>query len=114
MKNHLEAVLILGCNGFTDPSGFQHCKGIENPIVDLTEIDEEDYDNVIQFFDDACGLFSGPVTDHNKCVNILSMLYRNYSCYDKDMLHNIQYFIKTHKQCGMSLMLVMKEDLHGG
>ncbi len=111
MEERLDAYLILGCNGHTMKEGFTNCNGIENPIVKLSEIDEQDYEKVIGFIEKACGLFDGPVNTHNKCANIITMLYRDYGIINNEMLHNIQLFMKTHKACGIYLFLIMKEDL---
>ena len=113
MQKRLEAYLVLGCNGFKGSDGFIQCHGVENPIIDLSIITQENYESLLEFFDNACDLFSRPMNSHNKCVNTLGILYRKYKVYDEAMLHNIQSFIKTHKKCGVWLMLVMKEDLNG-
>jgi hypothetical protein len=109
----LEAYLVLGCNGFIGEDGFRSCYGIENPIIDLTKVPEDEYNSLLEFLDNACDLFSRPINDYNKCVNTLSLLYKIHNAYDKQMLHNIQNFLKMHKQCGVSLILVMKEDING-
>ncbi len=110
MEQRLEAYLVLGCNGFIGEDGFRTCHGVENSILDLTEVPEENYDSLLEFFDNACDLFNRPMNDYNKCVNTLSLLYKTHNAYDKRTLHNIQNFLKMHKQCGVWLILVMKED----
>ena len=112
MQKRLDAYLVLGCNSYVSREGFRTCHGVENPIIYLDFIPEEDYNGLLEFFDNACDLFSRPINDYNKCVNTLSLLYKNYNGYDKKMLQNIQAFLKMHKQCGIWLMLVMKEDLN--
>jgi len=111
LKNRLDAYLVLGCDSFISDGGFRICHGVENPIIDLSTMSEDRYEDVIKFFDNACDLFSSQMNDYNKCVNTLSLLYKNYECYDKRMLQNIQSFLKLHKQCGIWLILIMKEDL---
>jgi hypothetical protein len=111
VQQRLDVCLVLGCNGLAGKDGFLMCNGIENPIVDLTILEEDHYNSLIEFLDDACDLFSSPVNDYNKCVNTLSLLYKNYDAYNKEMLHNVQAFLKTHKSCGIWIMLVLKEDL---
>jgi hypothetical protein len=110
VEERLNAYLILGCNGHTVKGGFTNCTGIENPIVELSKMDDQSYERVIAFFEKACGLFDAPVNNYNKCTNIITMLYRDYSIIDDEMLHNIQFFLKTHKSCGIYLFLIMRED----
>ena len=110
MDNRLKAYLVLGCNGLTSPDKFVYCKGIQNPIIDLTRLPEDKYTKILDFFDTACDLFNAPINDYNKCVNTLSLLYKSYDAYDQKMLTHIQSFIKTHRDCGIWLMLVLKED----
>jgi hypothetical protein len=112
VEERLDAYLILGCNGHVMGDGFTNCRGIENPVVKLSEIDDQNYERVIGFFEKACGLFDAPVNNPNKCVNIITMLYRDYSIIDDEVLYNIQLFIKTHKLCGIYLFLIMREDLN--
>jgi hypothetical protein len=101
----------MGCNGNTIKNEFINCNGIENIIIKLSEIDEQNYGRVIDFFDKACGLFDAPVNNHNKCTNIVTMLYRDYGIINDEMLYRIQFFIKMHKPCGIYLFLIMKEDV---
>lgn len=112
MVQRLEAYLVLGCTGSATPKGFVSCHGIENPIIDLAKIEEQDYEPLIDFLDNACDLFSAPMNDYNKCVNTLSYLYKNHNAYDKDMLHSIQHFLQMHKLCGVWLTLILKEDFY--
>ena len=109
MNGRLKACLVLGCNGLRHQN-FTLCNGVENKILDLNEIEESDYIKTIDFLDNACGLFDSPIFDHNKCANTLSLLYKNYTPYDPKKLNNIQAFIKTHKDCGIWLMLILNED----
>jgi hypothetical protein len=110
LKNRLGAYLVLGCNGQTSSDGFVFCSGIENAILDLDTFASDEYDMLINFFDNACDLFSSPMNDHNKCVNTLSLLYKNYNGYNQKRLLQVQSFIKQHKDCGIWLSLVLKED----
>jgi hypothetical protein len=110
VEEQLDAYLVLGCNGHSIKGNFTNCLGVENPIVKLSEVDDQNYERVISFFEKACGFFDGPINDQNKCSNIIGMLYRNYSIIDDEMLHNVQLFMKTHKSCGFYLFLIMKED----
>jgi hypothetical protein len=110
VEDRLKAYLVLGCNGLTSPDKFIFCNGIQNPIIDLTRLSEDQYLELLNFFDNACDLFNSPMNDYNKCVNTLSLLYKNYNAYDQTMLSNIQSFIKNHKGCGIWLMLILKED----
>ena len=110
MAERLKAYVVLGCNGANTPSGFISCSSVENPIIDLTKIEETQYPGVMQFLDDACSIFDSPVSDYNKCVNTLSYLYKNFGVYDQKMLFSVQHFLKMHKECGVWLMLILKED----
>lgn len=110
VEQRLEAYLVMGCNGFETEEGFTICLGISNKIIDLTTMPENTYKELLVFFDDACDLFSAPINDYNKCVNILSLLYKNYDAFDKKMLHNVQSYFRLHKQCGIWIALIMKED----
>lgn len=101
---------MLGCNGFTDEDGFLHCGSVANPILDLTEIDAGAYERVITFLENACNLFDAPMYNYNKCCNTLSMLHRDFGIISQEMLLNIQKFLKMHRQCGVYLVLILKED----
>ncbi len=107
-----DILLILGCNGHMDDQKFIYCKGISNPILELKNIKEPDYKRVVDFFDNACGLFDSVVDDYNKCSNILNMLYKDYKVIDPEMLKKIQYYLSTHKTCRPYLALVLREDYY--
>ena len=110
--DNMDAVILLGCNGFTDTDGFRYCNSIVNPIVDLSKIPKAPRERVVNFLDNACSLFDGACYDYNKCVNIINFLYRQFSIIDEDMLHRIQAFLKMHKRCGIYIMLMLKEDFY--
>ena len=112
MEQRIEAYLVLGCNGAQSPDGFLSCCSVENPIVDLTKVSDDQYQRLLDFFDNACDLFNAPMNDYNKCVNTLSYLYKHHGAYDQRMLYNIQHFLKMHKECGIWLVLTLKEDFH--
>lgn len=113
MEQRLKVCLVLGCNGFIGVDGFRSCLKIENVIVDLTMLDERQYFIILDFLENACDLFISPMFDYNKCVNSLSLLYKTYNAFNQAMLFNVQAFLKMHRQCGVWLMLVLKEDLDG-
>lgn len=68
---------------------------------------------MVDFFDNACGLFDFPVTEHNKCTNILNVIYKNKKVIDSEMLEKIQYYLNMHKKCGSYLTLMLREDYDG-
>lgn len=105
---------MLGCNGHTGKDGFVDCSGVSNVVIDLTEVADDRYDRVLNFFDNACGLFDKPMYNHNKVSNALNMLHRDYSAFAPSMLFNVQHFIQMHKKCGYYLILLMKEDYDNG
>ncbi len=109
MNGQLKAYLVLGCNGCSSKE-FCLCPGVENIVLDLEALEKEKYTKIIDFLDSTCELFNSVTNDHNKCVNILSMLYRIYDAYDSKKLSSIQNFIKMHKECGIWIMLILKED----
>lgn len=111
MKSRLKACLVLGCNGSIVKEDFCLCRGVQNTIIDLTNLEDEHYIRILDFLDQACDLFSSPVYDYNKCVNVLSLLYRNYDGFNQQTLMNVQAFLKTHRSCGIWIMLIMKEDI---
>ena len=113
MEQRLKACLVLGCNGFVGADGFKSCLKIENVIMDLAQLNDLQYIAILDFLENACDLFTMPMYDYNKCVNSLSLLYKNYDAFNQSMLFNIQAFLKMHRQCGVWLMLVLKEDLNG-
>lgn len=113
MEQRLKVCLVLGCNGCIGLDGFKSCLKVENVIIDLTKFENDQYQTIIDFLDTACDLFISPINDYNKCVNSLSLLYRTYNAFNQTMLFNVQAFLKMHKQCGVWLMLVLKEDLDG-
>lgn len=106
----LDAYLLLGCNGLVITNNFRNCSGVENIIINLRDLEDEPYQKVVEFFDQACGLFDSPVYDYNKCTNILTTLYRDHQLISQAQLHNIQLFLKTHKTCGIFLFLLMREE----
>lgn len=111
MKQRLDACVVLGCHGSTTLDGFCFCHGIQNSVMDLTQLDDESYFKILEFLEQACGLFEAPINDYNKCVNVLSLLYRTFQAFDQQMLFNVQSFLKNHRTCGIWVMLVMKEDV---
>lgn len=111
MKNRLEACVVLGCSGSILEHKFCLCQGTSNKIIDLTLLDEDVYKDVLTFLEQACDLFNSVMCDYNKCVNCLSLLYQNYNAFDQKMLFNIQSFLKLHRNCGVWIMLIMKEDI---
>ena len=106
----MNAYLILGCNGHTDSAGFVYCESASNALVDLSKINKETREKLFGFLENACGLFDSPCYDYNKCVNIINLLYRQFSIIDDDMLHRVQAFLRMHKKCGLYVMLILKED----
>lgn len=106
----LEAYLVLGCGGFRTPSGFLICNSISTPIIDLEEVPDEEYDNLVGFLDKACGLFDSPIYDYNKVGNSLNLLHKMKAAFSKERLHEIQFFLKRHRECGIYIALIMKED----
>ena len=109
----LDAYLLLGCNGFADSNDFVYCNSIVNPIIDLSKVNSEEQERVVNFLENACGLFDSTCYDYNKCVNIINFLYRQFGIIDEDTLHRIQAFLRMHKRCGIYIMLNLKEDYHG-
>jgi hypothetical protein len=107
---HMKAYLVLGCNGHMDQDGFLSCSGVDNPILDLSNIPKDERDKAVKFLNDVCGLFDGPVYEHNKAINIVDMFYRDMGLISEDILFKIQNFTRMHKICGMYLILIMKED----
>lgn len=107
----LNAVLVLGCRGDTK-NGFVFCPSIENIILDLSILDDDIYDKVENFLEYPAGLFESQVSDINKCSNILNLLYKTFKVINENTLYNIQKFILKHKECGLYLMLILKEDYY--
>ncbi len=110
----IDAILVLGCKGHQDKEGFFYCQGVSNPILELKRLNENNYQDLIVFFEKACGFFNSSVDDYNKCFNILNILYKKYKVIDEDLLKKIQYYLHSHKLCQPYLILVMKEDYYGG
>ncbi len=106
----MNAYLTLGCNGYADSDRFIYCESITNPIIDLSKIEDGTRERVIKFLENACGLFDSACYDYNKCVNIINLLYKQFSIMDEDTLHKIQAFLRMHKMCGLCIMLILKED----
>ncbi len=100
----------MGCAGQTTQDGFINCTGVANPIVDLAELDEDKYERVLQFFENACSLFDKPMYNSNKVSNTLNMLHRDFGVIPPTMLFKVQQFHRMHKSCGVYLMLILKED----
>lgn len=112
MSKRLEAYLVIGCGGFETTSSFLLCNSISTPILDFEEIEEAKYERVMMFMERTCKLFDKPTYDYNKVVNIITMLYRTYEVLDQERLVEIQRYLKMHRDCGIFLILLMKEDFH--
>ena len=113
MSKRLEAYLVIGCGGFETTNGFLLCNSISTPILDFEEIQEDRYERTMEFMDRGCKLFDKPTYDYNKVVNIITMLYRTYEVIEEERLIEIQRYLKMHRDCGIFLILLMKEDFHG-
>ncbi len=112
VSKSLKAYLIIGCGGLETTNGFLLCNSISTPIVDFEKIDEDKYDRTLMFMDHTCKLFDRPIYDYNKTVNVITMLYRTYEVIDQERLIEIQRYLKMHKDCGIFLILLTKEDFH--
>lgn len=108
----MKILILFGCNGHVESSGFICCNSIVNPIADLSKLNRETKDKLMPFLENACGLFDAPCNDHNKCINIINFLYRQFGIIGEDRLHEIQAFLKMHKRCGIYIMLMLEEDFH--
>jgi len=106
----LDAYLILGCNGNIDPDGFLYCSETCNIVIDLAEPVFIGDDNLLDFLDETCRLFDNPEYNYNACINMITMLYRDYECFDEDFLHKLQFYFRNHRSCGVYIMLMTKED----
>jgi len=104
----MNILLALGCHGLED-DGFVQCNGVCNNVLNISKLDKNTYDKVTNFLDNAADLFNNPCIEHNKCVNIITFLYRDYKVISERDLYKIQLFIKNHKQCGIFIMLVPEE-----
>ncbi len=107
----MDILLIMGCNGFSSTGGFHYCHSVNNPILNVSK--QEELDKILQFLDKTCELFDRPCADYNKCMNIVSMLFRDFKVIPQETLHNIQAFSRQHKTCGIYLALVLSEDYYG-
>jgi len=106
----LEAYLLLSCNGLKEKNGFIHCSGVSNHFLDLSEVEKEKYRKLLDFLENACDLFERPMYKYNKCLNAINFLHREFEVIDKETLLQLHKFLKTHKECGTFIMLVLKED----
>jgi hypothetical protein len=113
MSKRLEAYLIIGCGGLETMNGFLLCNSISTPILDFEELEEDKYERIITFMDHTCKMFDRPTYDYNKVVNIITMLFRTYQVIEEDRLIEIQRYLKMHRDCGIFLILLTKEDFHG-
>lgn len=109
----IDAVLVLGCYGQSDEEEFSFCCGVNNSILELRNLDEFEYERVVEFFDKACGLFDSSISDYNKCSNILNILYKTHKVISPDTLRKIQYYLNMHRKCRPYLMLMLREDYNG-
>lgn len=106
----MDILLLLGCHGLGDKDGYVYCRGVANPVINLSYLGGKEKEKVIQFFDDACGLFDAPCNDYNKCINIINFLYKKFSIIEEEKLHKIQSFIRMHKTCGIYMMLIPGDE----
>lgn len=105
----INAVLVLGCNGCSK-NNFIFCSKTTNIVIKLSELDDEQYEKIITFLDKTCGLFDSKISDHNKCFNIVNMLYKTYKLINLADATMYQEYFAMHKMCGTYLMLIMTED----
>ena len=98
--------LYLGCNGNADKSGFVYCTSCSNILIDISSLEEQKRDKVMDFLDKAAGLFSGPVENHSKSFNIINFLHRDFGIFEKDHIIQIQKFFQIHKECGIYLVII--------
>lgn len=98
--------LYLGCNGNADKNGFIFCKSCSNKIFDLSILEQNRHNKIIDFLDSAAGMFDGPVINTNKSLNIINMLHRDFGIFKEDQIHEIQKFALIHKECGLYLALI--------
>ncbi len=105
----MKAYLILGCNGYYDECDMIQCNSVANPIIDIEKI----YDNkkAINFIENTAKLIDGPCTETQVVGNIINLLFKNFKVLDDNKLPGIQSFLKMHKNCGVYLMMVLKEDV---
>ena len=106
----MQAYIVLGCNGHVDLDGFLYCDSVNNPIVDLSRIKKEERERLDKFLDSACSLYDEVCHDYNKCINIITYLYKNFNIISEDKLKKIQAFLRMHKICGVYMLIVLKED----
>lgn len=109
----LSAYLVLGCNG-CQQNDFILCNSIKNIILDIETIDDDKYNKIIFFLENACGLFDYKITDHNKVTNSLALMHKTFEIFEEDILIKIQKFMKLHKECGLYLYLILKKDFKNG
>ena len=86
----MRKILVLGCQEYKDESGFFYCSHFSNIILDLDNLEKDNLEEVINFFEYTCELFEKPCYDYNKIVNIINYLYKKYNVIDGDMLARIQ------------------------
>lgn len=108
----MDALVLFGCNGHVEESGFIYCNSVVNPIVNLSGIKREIKDKLFPFLENACGLFDAPCNDYSKCVNVINFLYRQFGIIDEERLYEIQAFLRMHKRCGVYMMLMLEEDFN--
>jgi hypothetical protein len=108
----MDVLILFGCNGHVEESGFICCNSIVNPIVDLSKVKKETREKASHFLGHACNLFDAPCNDHNKCVNIINFLYRQFGIISEEGLREIQAFLRMHKRCGIYIMLISKEGFN--
>ena len=113
MKKQLKAYLVMGCGGLETTGGFLLCNSITTPIIDFEEIAEDRYEKAVDFMDIGCKLFDRPIYDYNKVANVINLLYKTYHVIEEDKLNGIQRYLRMHRDCGIFLILLTKEDFNG-
>lgn len=109
MSGRLSLYLVLGCNGSRDQE-FVYCHSTDNIILDFDKLDDDTYYKVIDFLDNACDLFDGPINDYNKVTNTISLLFKTFKVIEQINLYKIQKYLKMHHNCGLYLILLLKEN----
>jgi hypothetical protein len=111
MVEKFEYYTILGCNGRQDNS-FVFCPSQRNIIINSSAQTQEEFDEVIKFFDKTCNMFSCKITDRNKVLNIINILHHDYNQISKAQMLNIENFCNMHRLCGIYLALILPGDFY--
>jgi hypothetical protein len=103
--------LVLSCGGY-EFNNMVLCSSTINVIIDFDRhMEDIQNEKTMDFLDQSCSLFDGPMTDWNKITNTLKMLKERFGLIDDKKWLALYSWLPLHKKCGASLILCLNDNL---